>query len=163
MSISIRRVVDGASLGIISDVDRVCFPVDTPITPRAHAFEAWWLGVDTETGDIACYAGARLWAAAGERALYLHRAGVLPGYRKLGLHKRMISTRVRYAKTLSCAEVWTYTAHDNVASSNNLIANGFRLWIPKRWGGRSNPSRVADGYAWLYWRRALTYPSCSSD
>ena len=82
----------------------------------------------------------------------MHRAGVRPDARGQGLQRRLIRARVAYAKREGFPEVWTYTSNYNVASSNNLIREGFTLWAPGSWGGSSTPMRPSGGYAWLYWR-----------
>lgn len=57
---------------------------------------------------------------------FMSRAGVLPAHRGKGLHKRLITIRLAYAKRLGTHEVWTYVEDVNVASKNNLLAKGFK-------------------------------------
>ena len=65
---------------------------------------------------------------------YMCRAGVKWDYRGLGLHKRLIQVRTRFAKK----QGWTHLVTDttnNCPSANNLIANGFKMYKPsKPWG-----------------------------
>jgi GNAT superfamily N-acetyltransferase len=76
---------------------------------------------------------------------YLCRAGVLSGYRGHGIQKKLIRARIRQAKALG----WNWLVTDtylNPASSNSLIATGFKLFEPsKPWGATQT----------LYWRKKL--------
>lgn len=131
-------------------LDDACFPDDDPLQPDLSG-EAWWIG--TEDGRPVCYAGARAWIFDGERALYLCRAGVIPSARGRGYQRRLIRARVAHARREGLAEAWSYTAHTNTASANNLIREGFTLWLPARWGGYAHPERPTGDDAWLFWRR----------
>jgi RimJ/RimL family protein N-acetyltransferase len=84
----------------------------------------WWVVLDN--GNIIAYCGC----------LYSYsicifvRAWVHYDYRGKGLHGKMIKSRINAAKK-NCKSVITYTTHDNSASANNLIKNGFKLYIPE--------------------------------
>jgi L-amino acid N-acyltransferase YncA len=70
---------------------------------------------------------------------------VLPAHRGQGIQKRLIRVRLRQARALGWNWVVTDT-HDNPASSNSLIARGFKLFDPsKPWGADKT----------LYWRLKL--------
>lgn len=78
--------------------------------------------------------------------LYLSSAGVLSKYNGMGLHKRLINVRLRYAKRKKFKKVITYTSKDNFQSYSNLQKCGFKLYEP------------ADRYAgddFLYWIRYI--------
>jgi RimJ/RimL family protein N-acetyltransferase len=62
--------------------------------------------------------------------LLFSRAGILKKYRGKGLHRRMISTRLRFAKQHGFRSVVTYTSRGNVASANNLIRSKFMHYVP---------------------------------
>ena len=95
----------------------------------------WWLL--KEGRKLVGYCGMRTSDHPGNEGLwFLSRVGVLPEYRGRGLQKRMIQARVRYARTRRAELIVTYTAVWNVASSNSLIACGFKLYEPyTKWVG----------------------------
>lgn len=83
------------------------------------------------------------WAATG----YLALAGVLPEHRGHGLQRRLICTRLHYARQQSWRTVITESVYDNYTSANNLIDCGFRQFMPEvQWNPRS---------AVVYWRKEL--------
>lgn len=108
-------------------LDAKIFPTDDPVDvwdKRA----VWWIAPG------AAYCGIR--PTAREGLAFLLRAGVVEAYRGQGLQRRMIRTRLRWARTAGFVEVCTYTIPTNPWSSNNLIACGFRLYDPPhRWAG----------------------------
>jgi GNAT superfamily N-acetyltransferase len=70
---------------------------------------------------------------------------VLPEARGQGLQRRLIGARERHARALGMAWLVTDT-YQNPASSNSLIAAGYRLYEPAQpWGARGT----------LYWRKRL--------
>lgn len=135
---------------MILDLDAQVFPGEEP--PDIGPHTAWWVAY-TDKGRPVAYAGAMYWAP--DRAVYLHRAGVLPDTRGRGLQRRLIRARERWGKGRGATCAYTYTAHHNTASANNLIACGYRLWIPTTWGGSTEPTRPRGATAWLYWIRRL--------
>lgn len=58
------------------------------------------------------------------------RAWVHKDYRRNGIHRKMILTRLRAARK-SCRVAITYTTIDNHPSANNLIRAGFLLYSPQ--------------------------------
>lgn len=122
---------------VIMYLQSKCLPGDTPMeVDHGH----WWI-VYTEEGKPVGFAGltrSAQWSNAG----YMCRAGVLTAYQGHGLQKRLIQARVRKARTLKWRWLLTDTT-DNPASSNSLIALGFRLYIPSiPWAFKNS----------LYWR-----------
>lgn len=103
----------------LDELDRECFPEDTP-----HDFsrDSVVYVARNPFGPIA-YGCAResRWMPS---AVYLSRAGVAETHRGMGLQKRLIRARVRWA---AGRPVFTYTL-GNAPSSNALIACGFRVW-----------------------------------
>jgi GNAT superfamily N-acetyltransferase len=124
----------------IAAMHKACFAYDIDRPSLDHG--VWWIGYDGD--EPACFAGlwpSRNWPKAG----YLARSGVLPLYRGLGLQRRLIRLRERRARALGYRFVVTDTC-DNPHSSNNLIAAGYRMFVPpKLWG--------PDGSN--YWRKEL--------
>lgn len=137
MKIRIRRLeLTPPNIMVVHDLDRVCLPHDRPFYPTEGA---WWYA--EVNGELAGYAGvvpSKQWADCG----YMNRAGVLPEHRGKGLQKRLIRTRQAYARRVGWRWLVTDT-RDNPASSNSLIACGFRLYTP------SSPWALKDS---LYWR-----------
>jgi GNAT superfamily N-acetyltransferase len=123
----------------LSALQAICLPYDQPVDTN---FGSWWIAV--EDGKDVGFAGlvrTVSWIDCG----YLCRAGVVPTYRGRGLQKKFICVRLRQAKALGWKWVITDTT-DNLASANNLIACGFKLFQPtKPWGFKNA----------LYWRRKL--------
>jgi len=77
---------------------------------------------------------------------YLSRSGVLYSARGHGLQKRLIKTRLNYAKRNGVTVVLCDTSQ-NPASANSLISQGFRLYDPVR------PWALSTS---LYWKKTLT-------
>jgi GNAT superfamily N-acetyltransferase len=118
-------------------LQKKCLPHDKPYSvDHGH----WWVAY-AEDGKPVGFAGltrSSQWLNAG----YMCRAGVLPDYQGHGLQKRLIQVRIRKAKTLNWEWLLTDTT-DNPASSNSLIAMGFKLYEPTvPWGFKNS----------LYWR-----------
>lgn len=92
---------------------------------------AWWIAYDGKKPIGFCGVNA---SSSWRKTGYMCRAGVKWDYRGLGLHRRLIQVRVRYAKKQGWTHLVTDTT-DNCPSANNLIANGFRMYKPsKPWG-----------------------------
>lgn len=125
-AISIRRSRDEVTL---LTLQKECLPGDEPLDARKGD---WWVAeMDGEPVAFACLRPDRSDPATG----YLARAGVLPKARGQGLQKRLIRVREARAKALGMKVVVTDTANFNVASSNSLIACGYKLYQPaNRWG-----------------------------
>lgn len=107
----------------------------------------WWIAYDGAMPVAFC--GLTFWGMAHPSkqtdAGYLCRSGVLHSHRGRNIQKRMLRVRERKARGLG----WNWLVSDtfnNPASSNSLIACGFRLFIPAyRWG---LPGA-------LYWRKKI--------
>lgn len=122
-------------LVLISTLDRVCFPGDAPV--EVEAPRVWWA-----EGELA-FAGVHPLPDQG--LVYFCRAGVVPGARGRGLHRQSIRVRLRWARAQGLEPI-TDTAPWNLASANNLISEGFRLYCPQhKWAGSDA----------LYWRYPL--------
>ena len=103
--------------------------------------EYWGVFDDTR---LVAFAGLKT-SCLFETTVYLHCAWTLPEYRGLGLQKRLIRTRLRWAKSHKFTHAHTYTLLNNVASANALISCGFkRYWCDEPWAGRVD-----------YWKRKL--------
>jgi GNAT superfamily N-acetyltransferase len=105
-------------------LQRKILPEDTPYkTDRGH----WWIAY-AECGKPVAFAGivrSTRWTDTG----YLCRAGVMDGFTGHGIQKRLIKARLMQAKKLGWNWCITDTT-DNPASSNSLIACGFKIYTP---------------------------------
>ena len=121
-------------------LQKKCLPGDAP----SDTTTGWWWIVYDALNLPCAFAGlvpSIRWRDTG----YLCRAGVISSHRGQGLQKRLIRARVRQAKALGWNWLITDT-YENPASSNSLIACGFKLFEPtKPWGADKT----------LYWRKKL--------
>lgn len=120
-------------------LQKTCLPYDSVYTET----KAWyWVGYYHQTPVAFCALAPSIrW----NDCVYLARAGVVPEFRGHGLQKRMIELRERWARKNGYRWAVTDTT-DNPASSNSLIARGYRLYEPTvAWG----PTRA------IYWRKKL--------
>lgn len=124
----------------LSVLQKKCLPFDKPFDTN---YGYWWTVTDALDNHCA-FAGlvsSVRWSDCG----YLCRAGVLPSHRGHGLQKKLIRVRIRQAKALGWNWLITDT-YENPASSNSLIACGFKLFEPSNpWGADKT----------LYWRLKL--------
>lgn len=131
-SVTVRRTTD---LELIQSLEREVFEAygDEPLAGKNLRDTAWWIAwVD---GKPAGFGGVRILTNEKDTA-FMVRVGVLPKYRRRGLHKRFNRVRKSYAKRAGCKYVVTYTLSHNITSSNNLIKAGFKLYRPaSSWAG----------------------------
>lgn len=105
----------------LDKLDKEAFPT-IPVYPKIGAH--WWvLGGDYLQG----FAGLRIWNAT---SAFLCRAYVRPEFKGLGYHKRFIRVREKAARAWGLQTLATYTHPANLASANNLISCGFKLYTP---------------------------------
>lgn len=124
----------------LADLHRRIFEADVPPpTDYGH----WWIG--TCAGVPVAFAGL-VASTLGPGIGYLKRAGVAAGHRGRGLQRRMITLREMRARRNGWHRIVTDTT-DNVASANNLMACGYRLFRPEHpWAFRDS----------LYWTKNLS-------
>jgi GNAT superfamily N-acetyltransferase len=116
--------------------------------PRIEPEEGeWWIAYDGDPREhvVVGFGGCRT-ARGDEKALYLCRAGVVPAYRGLGIQRKLIKERERFARAHGYERVITDCTSDNIASANTLIKTGFKLWKPP------HPWAFATS---LYWKKEL--------
>jgi GNAT superfamily N-acetyltransferase len=136
---TIRRVDGNKNWHVISELDRQCF-TSAYLVPDQITY--WWIAYH-ENKPVA-FAGLRKSHRYSDVG-YLCRVGVAEAHRGKGLQKRLVKVRCRYAKRIGMTWVRTDT-HFNLASSNNLIACGFKLFRPNHpWSFKGS----------LYWRKEL--------
>jgi GNAT superfamily N-acetyltransferase len=137
--ISIRRVDGTAKQALLRQLQLLALPDDKPYDTRKGC---WWIAYDdTRAAGFAGYVRSARWADT----IYMCRAGVLPAFRGRKLQRRLIRVREQHARRAGMCWSITDTSH-NPASSNNLIASGYRLYEPTiPWSYRRS----------LYWRKKL--------
>lgn len=128
--ISIRRV-DGKDKDAAHDLyslQEACLPSDTPAdVSRGY----WWIAYDD---DEPVAFGGMYRSVNWDDGVYLVRSGVAESYRGMGLQKRLIRVRLNHAARHGFRHAVTETTL-NPASSNSLIACGFKIFAPPRpWG-----------------------------
>lgn len=102
----------------------------------------WWVAYD---GDRPVgFAGSKV-SDVWLDTVYLCRAAVEVDYRGQGLQKRLIRTRLKFARKHGIR--WAFTdTRLNPASANSLISCGFKMYEPVNpWGFQNT----------CYWRRKL--------
>jgi len=146
--ISIKRVqrLSEETRGILDGMERITFYLDDlyPKGSWGRDNEWWWLAKDGPA--IIAFSGM-VRSSAEPTTAYLCRCGVLKPWRGRGLQGRMLKARERHARKLGFKWLVADTAHPtSIASSNNLIKNGFRLYDPPFYWGTEGA---------LYWRKRL--------
>jgi GNAT superfamily N-acetyltransferase len=107
-----------ADAGWFRDLDLACFPRDEPFLNGLGYH--WWV---CEHGvEVVGYAGLH----EDGRDVHLCRAGVMPEWRQMGIHRLLVEARVRWARRRGFKTVRTYAALDNPRCWRNLRAGGFR-------------------------------------
>lgn len=139
--IRLRRVKPAGKWASLLDYLQLeCLPEDALCEYKAG--DLWWIAFN---GDQPVgFAGIRPLENVG--LWYLCRAGVIPSARGQGLQKRLIRVRLAGAKAAGGVLAISDTEKGNCASSNSLIAAGFRTYTPQ--------------YQWalptsIYWRKTL--------
>jgi GNAT superfamily N-acetyltransferase len=139
--VNIRQVntKSPGAAALLHQLQLICLPGDEPASTEDGW---WWIAYDGDRpiGFAALFPSVR-WFDCG----YLSRCGVVPSARGKGVQKQLIRVRVRKARSIGY--VWLVSdTTDNPASSNSLIASGFKLFNPSRpWAFRRS----------LYWVRKL--------
>lgn len=120
-------------------LQKACLPGDKLYFPEDGV---WWIAYIRSTPvGFGCVTPSK----QQDDAAYLGRCGVLPAYRGRGIQRQMIRLRVFWARRHGYKWAVSDTT-DNIPSANNLIACGFRLYVPEV---RYSFARA------LYWRKKL--------
>jgi len=121
------NLVRTTDLRLILRIDARTFPDDMPVNVL-DSRTMWW-----RLGELA-YCGIRTTSEPG--LAFMVRSGVVPEARGQGLQRRMILTRLRWARSEGLAEVCSYTVTDNAPSMRNLMRCGFEPYDPpEKWAG----------------------------
>lgn len=115
---SLIRVRREHDLEWLREVHRVAFPHDAWPT---EDIQLYWTAVRGD--ELLGFAGATFC----DRVLHLTRCAVVASAQGLGLQRKLIGVRERYARRIWCTTIETYTTRDNWASITNLIRCGYRF------------------------------------
>jgi GNAT superfamily N-acetyltransferase len=125
MTIKIRQISSN-DLYLVEGLDTLCFG-DTKDQATKEEYEraTWWIAYDGETpiAFTGCFIHDDVWMG-------MERSGVLPAYRGKGLQKKLIRTRLAYARRHKVVTVYTYVCSENHASVNSLFSQGFKSYTP---------------------------------
>lgn len=99
----------------------------------------WWIA---RNGDVPVAFAALQVVPSWDNTAYMARSGVIHSYRGQGIQKLLLKKREQFAKQKGFERIIT-TTYNNPASSNSLIARGFKTYLPEsKWG-------AADTIYWL--------------
>jgi GNAT superfamily N-acetyltransferase len=149
MQVKVRRARE-VDFEEIRALDQLCMPLDERVDLKDVDSHAWWV-VRNQDSIAVAFAGCHIIDDGALQICLLSRAGVMPQARGRGIQKKLLKARIRWARDQGCDQVWTYTAHYNIASSNSLISSGFKLWRPYSWSGSTDVMSTENDTAWLYW------------
>jgi len=137
------RIYREYDLDRVSSLDKAVF---SSADPDIDLQGMWWTARNEDKLPVA-YAGMKLYWTEDGVVSYFHRVGVILSCRRMGLHQRLIQTRLKAAKEEGCVSAITYTMYYNAISNNNLINAGFRQYYPDyTWVGVDDV---------IYWRKQL--------
>lgn len=134
------RIVQTDDLDLVQEISKRIFPEDAKLCGPELDDSEWWLLKHGK--DVVGFAGVHV----VDQDAKLVRAGVAAEARGRGLQKRLIRTRLAFAKAAGATKAYTYTATKNIASQRSLLACGF---LPYRyeWTGDNG---------FIHFTRALT-------
>jgi GNAT superfamily N-acetyltransferase len=146
--IAFRRAISREDAALIAQMDVVCFPIDTPATfAGAH----WSIGWDGEKPAAYC-----AWKMVEhDQPVGLHyRGGVMPDWRGRGLQRQMLRLREAEMREQGLRKAVTYTDADGAASMRNLIAEGYRPYVPTPTTTLSGLGRLGR-VGFVHWEKKL--------
>jgi ribosomal protein S18 acetylase RimI-like enzyme len=121
-------------------LDARLFPGDE-LYPKEGCY--WWFATDSE--GVVGFAGLKPLSGRDKGSAFLCRAGVLGRAAGAGLQRRLIRTRLRYARAAGLRCVVAYASRHNFASIANLIRCGMRIFSPVHsWGSHGAVYFVLD-------------------
>lgn len=147
--IAFRRAVSREDAALIAQMDVVCFPIDTP---AVFAGSHWFIGCD---GDRpAAYCAWKVVEHDDGPVGFHYRGGVLPDWRGNRLQREMLRLREAEMRTQGLAKAVTYTDADGAASMRNLIAEGYRPYVPTPGTTLSGAGRLGR-VGFVHWEKKL--------
>jgi len=112
----------------IKFLEKLTFPTDQPY--ERHSACYWWGFFSGK--EMIGYAGLDPNRTRG----FLCACGILPKYRGLGLQKKAIVLRTKYAKKIGLSCVHTYTSSDNFPSICSLLKCGYIMFKAEKYDPR---------------------------
>ena len=100
------------------------------------------LSIDEKTRAWVAYVDGKLAGFCTLRILpsnivYLDRGGIYEQYQGLGIHRKLIAIRERFARKIGSKAIITYTLTNNYASMYTLVRCNYRKYNPDHaWVGR---------------------------
>jgi ribosomal protein S18 acetylase RimI-like enzyme len=150
--IAFRRALSREDAALIAQMDVVCFPLDTP---AEFAGANWFIGWH---GDRpAAYCAWKIVEHDGPHdgpVGFHYRAGVMPDWRGKGLQREMVRLREAEMREQGLRKAVTYTDADGAASMRNLIAEGYRPYVPTPVTTLSGPGRLGR-VGFVHWEKRL--------
>lgn len=135
------REIDGEeNADILAELHLLTFFDSAPLPDFSNGY--WWLA--TLGKESVAFIGI-IQSILGLDTGYFTRVGVLPSHRGHQLQAKLMRAMEAKARRLGWQHIVTDTT-DNVPSSNNIIAAGYRLFEPKH--------RWSFGHS-LYWHKQL--------
>jgi GNAT superfamily N-acetyltransferase len=147
--ITFRPAMTSEEHAEIARMDRVCFPLDTP---AVIAGAEWTIARDGETP--VAYCAWKVVEHEGVPVGFLYRGGVLPGWRGHGLQREMVRLREAAMHRQGLKKAVTYTDADGAASMRNLIAEGYRPYVPTPGTTLSGVGRLGR-VGFVHWEKNL--------
>jgi hypothetical protein len=122
--IAFRRAVSREDAALIAQMDVICFPIDKP---AEFAGANWFIGWEADRPAAYC-----AWKIVehDEAVGFHYRGGVMPDWRGQALQRQMFRLREAEMREQGLRKAVTYTDADGAASMRNLIAEGYRPYVP---------------------------------
>jgi GNAT superfamily N-acetyltransferase len=147
--IDFRPATSPQDLEQVAHMDAVCFPLDVPAEiAGAH----WLIGWDGDKPAAFC-----AWKTVdhdGVKVGFHYRVGVMPGWRGRDLQRRMLRLREAAMRAAGLTRAVSYTDADAAASMRNLIAEGYRPYVPTPTTTLSGLGRLGR-VGFVHWEKAL--------
>ena len=146
--IAFRRAVSREDAALIAQMDVICFPIDTP---AEFAGASWFIGWEGE--QLAAYCAWKI-VEHDEPVGFHYRGGVMPDWRGRGLQREMLRLREAAMRAQGLRKAVTYTDADGAASMRNLIAEGYRPYVPTPTTTLSGLGRIGR-VGFVHWEKGL--------
>jgi len=149
MAIEFRLAASPGEHEQILQMDAVCFPLDAP---PVIAGAEWFIGWDG--AKPAAYCAWKTVEHDGAAVGFHYRAGVLAEYRGRALQRQMVRLREARMRAQGLKAAVTYTDADAAPSMRNLIAEGYRPYVPTPATTLSGLGRLGR-VGFVHWRKTL--------
>jgi ribosomal protein S18 acetylase RimI-like enzyme len=117
------RIKQTDDLELIHELDRECFNAYTPKIQDDDLGRTDWFVAERDGVPVA-YCGVR--PIPSQHRSYIHRVGVLPEARGMGLQKRLIRRCTLHSVKAGIPRLYTYVKASNLASLRSFISCGWK-------------------------------------